>query len=105
MTDRHQFRADWHNYNEGIYFVTICCAEKKHFFGYIRNSRMQLSDIGKIMRTTLDNLTRHIPDVEIWNSVIMPNHIHMVIAVGRAMARPHLPHHLARPKTILKNQV
>ena len=82
MTDRHQFRADWHNYNEGIYFVTICCAEKKHFFGYIRNSRMQLSDIGKIMRTTLDNLTRHIPDVEIWNSVIMPNHIHMVIAVG-----------------------
>lgn len=82
MTDRHQFRADWHDYNEGIYFVTICCAEKKHFFGYINDSRMQLSEIGKIMQATLENMAHHFPDVEIWNRIIMPNHIHIVIAVG-----------------------
>lgn len=35
MENRHQFRADWHDYNGGIYFVTICCAEKRHYFGEI----------------------------------------------------------------------
>lgn len=37
MTDRHRFRAQWHDYNDGIYFVTICSHEKRHVFGHIRN--------------------------------------------------------------------
>ncbi len=35
MADRYQFRANWHDYNDGIYFVTIYCAKNQHLFGEI----------------------------------------------------------------------
>ena len=82
MADRHQFRADWHAYNEGIYFVTICCAERRHYFGEIRDNQMQLSALGRIAENQIKNIQHHFTDVEIWNYVVMPNHVHLVIAVG-----------------------
>lgn len=82
MTDRHQFRADWHDYNGGIYFVTICCAHKQHFFGKIISHELHLSEIGNITKATIEGFTKHFTDDELWNYVIMPNHIHLVIAVG-----------------------
>lgn len=80
--DRHQFRADWHEYNEGVYFVTICCADKVHYFGEITDGVMNLSEIGTIAETCILSIPKHLPDVEIWSHVIMPNHIHMIVAVG-----------------------
>lgn len=82
MTERHQIRANWHDYNEGIFFVTICCAEKRHFFGEIVDGTMQLTGVGTIVRETIDEIADHFDNVEIWNSIVMPNHVHMVIAVG-----------------------
>lgn len=82
MTDRHQFRADWHEYNEGVYFVTICCADKVHYFGEITDGVMNLSEIGAIAESCILSIPKHLPDVEIWSHVIMPNHIHMIVAVG-----------------------
>lgn len=49
MSDRHQFRAKWHNYNGGIYFVTICSAEKRHIFGQIIESQFKPSPLGEII--------------------------------------------------------
>ena len=28
-------RANWHDYNGGIYFVTICTKNREHYFGEI----------------------------------------------------------------------
>lgn len=82
MGDRHAFRANWHDYNGGIYFVTICTRDKRHLFGYIKGRSMILTEAGKIAeRCTLD-IAHHYTDVELVNHVIMPNHIHMVISVG-----------------------
>ena len=44
-------RATWHNYNAGTYFVTICTANREHFFGEIITDdngepKMVLSGIG-----------------------------------------------------------
>ena len=79
MSDRHAFRAEWHDYNSGIYFVTICSKDKQHIFGKIRNSNMILSEIGKIVESCILDISNHHTNVELWNHVIMPNHIHMVI--------------------------
>lgn len=79
MSDRHAFRAEWHDYNSGIYFVTICSKDKQHIFGNIRNSNMILSEIGKIVESCILDISNHHTNVELWNHVIMPNHIHMVI--------------------------
>ena len=82
MSDRHAFRAEWHDYNSGIYFVTICSKDKQHIFGKIKDSIMILSDIGKIVEHWILDISNHHTNVELWNHVIMPNHIHMVINVG-----------------------
>ena len=79
MSDRHAFRAEWHDYNSGIYFVTICSKDKQHIFGKIKDSIMILSDIGKIVEHWILDISNHHTNVELWNHVIMPNHIHMVI--------------------------
>lgn len=82
MDNRHQFRADWHDYNDGVFFVTICCANKQHLFGHISNGQMNESPLGNIVNQCIRKISEVHKDTEIWNYVIMPNHIHMVIAVG-----------------------
>lgn len=82
MADRHQFRAKWHSYEDGIYFVTICSHQKTHIFGQIRANEMRLNMLGHIVESCISEIPSHHSDVEIWNSVVMPNHVHMVIAVG-----------------------
>ena len=81
MADRHQFRAPWHDYNEGIYFVTICCAEKRHYFGEIHQGKMNFTQAGIITESQIANLPKHFPEIEIWNHVVMPNHIHIIISI------------------------
>lgn len=87
MADRHRFRANWHDYDRGIYFVTICTCQKAHLFGKIRYSEMHLSEVGKIVKSCIDSIPQH-HDCEVWNQVIMPNHIHMVLAVGAQYIAP-----------------
>lgn len=76
------FRANWHDYEEGIYFVTICSKDKKHIFGYISNNEMYLNEIGHLADNCVKSIPKHFPCTEVANHVIMPNHIHIVIAVG-----------------------
>ena len=82
MSDRHPFRAEWHDYNSGIYFVTICSKDKRHIFGSIYDGKMKFSAIGNIINECLMAIPNHHKDVELWNHVVMPNHIHMVLCVG-----------------------
>ena len=82
MADRHQFRAKWHSYEDGIYFVTICSHQKIQIFGQVIDNEMRLNKLGHIVESCISEIPSHHSDVEIWNSVVMPNHVHMVIAVG-----------------------
>ena len=82
MTDRHQFRADWHDYDDGVYFVTICSDNKRHIFGHIADKNMYLNKLGRIIESCIKELPAHSHGAEVCNYVIMPNHIHMVISVG-----------------------
>lgn len=79
MSDRHQFRAEWHSYNSGIYFITICCRHHKHYLGQITDGVMQLSQLGLELNQWVQQL-RHNPPIKIINYVIMPNHLHMIIS-------------------------
>ena len=82
MTDRCQFRADWHDYNDGIYFVTICCKDKSHYFGAIENGEMRPSIPGTIIDRQIAALPTHFPGLELLNHVIMPNHVHIILSVS-----------------------
>ena len=74
-------RAAWHDYNGGIYFVTICTKNREHFFGRILNEVMELSDIGEYTWNCIQNVPQHNPYAEIPLFVIMPNHIHAIVII------------------------
>ena len=82
MADRHQFRANWHPYDEGLYFVTICCADKRHLFGKIVGAQFIASTLGSLVKENIEQIPSYYNDVEILNHVVMPNHIHIVISIA-----------------------
>ena len=93
MANRHQFRADWHDYNRGIYFVTICCVQKRHLFGKIIRDpggapRFIPSALGEAVKENIKNIHTYYDNVEVWNHVVMPNHIHLVIAIQAQPTEP-----------------
>ena len=82
MAERHQFRANWHDYNSGLYFITICAYEKQHIFGRIVGTRFFASELGNIVEENIASIPKYYRDVELVNHVVMPNHIHIVLSVG-----------------------
>jgi REP element-mobilizing transposase RayT len=79
-------RAQWWDYsNNAAYFITICTANKEHFFGKISDGKMQLSEIGKIVETEWLKTIDLRPDMNLTlgEYVIMPNHFHCIIVIGK----------------------
>ena len=74
-------RANWIEYNEGMYFITICTKSKKHFFGQIINDVICLSQIGKYLDYVINETPKHQSYIEILQYVIMPNHLHLLVEV------------------------
>ena len=78
-------RAEWHGYDGGIYFVTICTAGQEHYFGEIETGTepiMYLSPIGSFANQLITNITTLYPYAEIPLFVIMPNHIHAIVYIN-----------------------
>lgn len=79
MIDRHVFRAEWLDYNEGIFFVTICSFDKRHLFGKIQNGQMFKNNLGNLISYKIADIVNHHKGVEIHNYIVMPNHIHLLL--------------------------
>ena len=75
-------RARWHDYNCGIYFVTVCTHGRSMSLGTISNHAIELTPIGHFLHTCIEEIPRHDPDVQIDTFVVMPNHFHAIIVVG-----------------------
>ena len=65
-----------------IYFVTICTWHREHYFGEINNGAMCLSPIGTIANVLWHELKNHFNNIELDAFVVMPNHIHGIIAIN-----------------------
>ncbi|MDD5995609.1 MAG: hypothetical protein PUC42_01720 [Bacteroidales bacterium] len=75
-------RANWHNYNGGVYFVTICTKNREHYFGEIcPGPQMHLSPIGQYVYEQFINVKTHYPYAKIPLFVIMPDHIHAIVTI------------------------
>ena len=74
-------RANWHDYDGGSYFITICTKNREHFFGEIVDGEIVLSDIGKFADEQFKNVSSHYPYAEIPLWTIMPNHVHAIVVI------------------------
>jgi REP element-mobilizing transposase RayT len=72
---------DWDYSTPAAYFVTICTHEREHTFGEIRNGAMVLNNLGRCVEYWWLSLPSKYPNIELDQSVIMPNHIHGIIWV------------------------
>jgi REP element-mobilizing transposase RayT len=82
MFNRHAVRAEWCDYNAGIYFVTICTDNKTKYFGNIRDKEMHMSEFGHIIEKQIAEIPIYYTDVQIIDYVVMPNHVHILLSIG-----------------------
>lgn len=81
LFNRKNIRARFHDYSGGTYFITICTADKKHYFGEIHDGEMHFSKLGKYADNELLSISDHYPYAEVVHHVVMPNHIHAVVQI------------------------
>ena len=80
-------RADWWNYYEGIYFITMTVKNRIHAFGEIyRNSKtgqnnMNFSKLGQFVNDEIPKIMEHYPYVFLPSWVVMPDHVHFIIMI------------------------
>ena len=94
---RRAMRLRGYDYSQpGAYFVTICVQHRKCIFGTIIDGKMHLNEIGEIVVEYWNRIPQHFSSVEIGEYVIMPNHIHGIIAWDIAETRSPNPQENAR---------
>jgi len=82
-----QYRYKGYDYSQdGFYFVTICCKNREMFFGDVVAGKMQLSEIGEIVKKFWLKIFDHFPFVKLDKFIIMPNHIHGIIEINNKTA-------------------
>ncbi|MEW6536140.1 MAG: transposase [Candidatus Auribacterota bacterium] len=76
-------RLSQYDYSKnGYYFVTICTRNKTKYFGQIVNGEMHLNRYGTIAENVWIQIPQHYDGVALDEFVIMPNHIHGIIAIS-----------------------
>jgi len=68
---------------EAIYFITSNCKDRLHHFGEVENGEMILNKFGEIAKNQIEWLATQYPYLIIHNSIIMPNHIHILMEIDK----------------------
>lgn len=84
-------RLQGYDYGQaGAYFVTICTHDRRPLLGHVCVGRddlgaplasVILSSLGHIVRQRLDSIPTAYPMASLEHSVIMPNHIHLLLII------------------------
>ncbi len=110
---RKKMRLNDYNYSqEGVFFITVCVKDKHEILGKTVGSDdpgapssddpgapssddpgapyMKLSAYGNIVKKYVEEIEKHYP-ISIDKYIIMPNHVHMLIAVLNGAPRSSCP--------------
>ena len=69
--------------------MTICAWQRECVFGEINDGRITLNEFGGIAEACLKAIPKHFQYVDIDETVIMPNHVHLILTIyddGRGTA-------------------
>ena len=76
-------KQSWDYGSNAGYYITICTKNRKHYFGKIRDKKMQFSEIGQIAHKYFQEIPQHFPFVVLGEFVIMPDHVHGIINIDK----------------------
>ena len=100
LPKRKQNRLTEYDYSTpNAYFITVCTQDRKNLFwtdvgaAISRQENVSLTDLGIVVKQSIDEIPEHYPAITVDNYVIMPNHIHLLLQInadidGRPMAAP-----------------
>lgn len=90
LPQRKSIRLRGYNYSSnGAYFITICVKDKHKVLGEIvgRDTLgapfMRLSEYGGIVNKEIEEMSTHYNGVVVDKFVVMPNHVHIIVSIGR----------------------
>ena len=79
---RRSIRLKGYDYSQaGLYFVTIVCQNREHFFGKIENGKMILNDAGKMVNDEWLKLPKRFHYIRLHEYIVMPNHFHAILEI------------------------
>lgn len=63
----------------GLYFITICCDQKKALFDKVEEQEVQLNELGRIVEEEWKKTELIRENVQLYEYIVMPNHFHGII--------------------------
>ena len=79
---RSSIRLKGYDYSQaGAYFVTVCTEGRQCLFGDVIDERMKLNEAGRMVQQTWENLPTRFSSVTLDTFMVMPNHVHGIIAI------------------------
>lgn len=82
FNNRRSIRLKNYDYSgEGLYFITLCTADRKKIFGEIINGEMHLSTFGAIANEEWKKTPDIRKNISLGEFIIMPNHFHAIISI------------------------
>lgn len=79
---RRSLRLSQYDYTQaGMYFVTVCSHQRTCLFGDIVDGIMRINTLGQCVEMAWHDLLEHYSHIGLDRFVVMPNHIHGIIAV------------------------
>ncbi|HEX2865865.1 MAG TPA: transposase [Ignavibacteriales bacterium] len=80
MNTRHSIRLKEYDYSSyGFYFITICTFEHRILFGNVKNGKVELNSLGKLVLEEFLNSVMIRKEISFDEYVVMPNHIHAIV--------------------------
>jgi putative transposase len=74
---------------EGAYFITICVKNRVNVFGKIISNSSVLNKIGLLAEKYILEIPSHFCNVEVFEYIIMPDHIHMILIINNVNPVKH----------------
>lgn len=71
----------WNYGSNAAYFITICTKDREHFFGEVKNGKMQVTPTGAIAFAIWHEIKNHAQNIELGEFVVMPNHVHGILVL------------------------
>ena len=87
---RRSIRLKGYGYSQpGVYSVTICSWNRECLFGDIVDGEMRLNEYGVVVEKFINKISDRFNHTELDCSIIMPNHVHVIIMVAGNVGAIH----------------